>query len=239
VFDISVVAAGNEKSGIKYILKPVVGESGPNKSFNVKREDKLAELGVEIVTDANGATVVTVTDEAGVPVAGAEVEIEVTLPALRSDADGRVTFGVPAGTVEVKAEAELGEGEGDIHLVIDEISDEATADEDEDEDGERLTITAIGDLEAGAPLTLLVTNAAGEPAVGADVEVKFEIAAGVTGGEGTLALDVPRTLRWSRRRRGPKTLVVTPSASVAGQTTATTSGVPATVARTTTPMISS
>jgi hypothetical protein len=33
VFDISVVAAGNEKSGIKYILKPVVGQSGPNQPF--------------------------------------------------------------------------------------------------------------------------------------------------------------------------------------------------------------
>jgi len=34
VFDLTVVAAGNEKSGIKYILKPVVSESGPKQKFN-------------------------------------------------------------------------------------------------------------------------------------------------------------------------------------------------------------
>ncbi len=33
VFDISVVAAGTEQSGINYILKPVVGQSGPNQNF--------------------------------------------------------------------------------------------------------------------------------------------------------------------------------------------------------------
>jgi hypothetical protein len=33
VFDISVIAAGSEQSGIKYILKPVVGQSGPNQNF--------------------------------------------------------------------------------------------------------------------------------------------------------------------------------------------------------------
>ena len=33
VFDISVVAAGNEQSGIRYILKPVVSQSGPNQPF--------------------------------------------------------------------------------------------------------------------------------------------------------------------------------------------------------------
>lgn len=36
VFDITVVAAGNEKSGIKYILKPVIGESGPDEPFTEK-----------------------------------------------------------------------------------------------------------------------------------------------------------------------------------------------------------
>ncbi|MFC1980930.1 DUF4382 domain-containing protein [Chloroflexota bacterium] len=34
VFDVTVVAAGSEQSGIKYILKPVVGESGADQPFN-------------------------------------------------------------------------------------------------------------------------------------------------------------------------------------------------------------
>jgi len=33
VFDLTVVAAGNKKSGIKYILKPVVSQSGPKQKF--------------------------------------------------------------------------------------------------------------------------------------------------------------------------------------------------------------
>ncbi len=33
VFDLSVVAAGSQQSGIKYILKPVVSQSGPNQEF--------------------------------------------------------------------------------------------------------------------------------------------------------------------------------------------------------------
>jgi hypothetical protein len=33
VFDISVVSAGNQQSGIKYILKPVISESGPGKKY--------------------------------------------------------------------------------------------------------------------------------------------------------------------------------------------------------------
>ena len=41
VFDIAVVAAGNVKSpqGIKYLLLPVIGESGPDQSFNVLAAD--------------------------------------------------------------------------------------------------------------------------------------------------------------------------------------------------------
>jgi len=34
VFDLTVVAAGNQKSGVKYILKPVISESGPKQKFN-------------------------------------------------------------------------------------------------------------------------------------------------------------------------------------------------------------
>ena len=37
VFDISVVAAGNERTGIKYILKPVIGQSGANQPFTLVR----------------------------------------------------------------------------------------------------------------------------------------------------------------------------------------------------------
>ena len=198
VFDISVIAAGNERSGVKYILKPIAGESGANKSYERKSDDGRSELGVAIVADANGASGVTVTDEAGVPVAGAEVELEVKLGKLTTDAEGQVTFGVPAGTTEIKIKAEVKESdgperEGELHLVVGETGDGVAPEFAIDYFAENtaLTISFVGELTAGAPLTLLVTNVAVEPVVGAEVEVKIEIAAGVTGEDGTLAVVIP------------------------------------------------
>jgi len=43
VFDLTVVAAGNEKSGVKYILKPVISESGPKQKFNEVTESEGSE----------------------------------------------------------------------------------------------------------------------------------------------------------------------------------------------------
>jgi hypothetical protein len=184
VFDISVIAAGNEQAGVKYILKPIVGESGSKKSFALKSEKQENNLNVEV-----GDGVVTVTDDAGAPVAGAAVELEIEFE-LVTNADGEVTVGVPAGVEKVKAEAEFGEAEGEIRLYVGEAADVDEQDEDEDED-ERLTITVVGELVAGAPLTLLVTDASGAPVAGAAVEIELEIAAGVTSADGTLAIDVP------------------------------------------------
>ena len=54
VFDLSVVAAGNEQSDIKYILKPVVSQSGPNQNFTEvspleEEEEPEGELTLEII----------------------------------------------------------------------------------------------------------------------------------------------------------------------------------------------
>ncbi|MDA0798061.1 MAG: DUF4382 domain-containing protein [Chloroflexi bacterium] len=192
VFDISVIAAGNANSGVKYILKPIVGESGSKKSFAVKHEKQENDLDVEVAEPgAEGeGHVVTITDDAGNPVEDAAVQIEVKLDALQTNADGEVTFGVPANAEEIKAEVEFGEAEGEIHLFIADPTDFDDEQDDEDED-ERLTIVVVGDLVAGAPLTLRVTDAAGAPVVGADVEVELEIVAGVTGADGTLTVDAP------------------------------------------------
>jgi hypothetical protein len=161
VFDISVIAAGNANSGVKYILKPIVGESGSKKSFEIKHEKQENDLNVEVTEPgAEGADyVVTVTDDAGNPVADAAVQLEVELGAMQTNADGEVTFGVPANAEEIKAEAEFGEAEGEIHLFIadpTDVDDEEDEEDDEDED-ERLTIVVVGELVAGAPLTLSVT----------------------------------------------------------------------------------
>jgi hypothetical protein len=192
VFDISVIAAGNANAGVKYILKPIVGESGSQKSFAVKHEKQESDLDVDVAEPgAEGeGHVVTITDDAGNPVAGAAVQVEVKLGTLQTNADGEVTFGVPANAEEIKAEVEFGEAEGEIHLFIADPTDTDNEQDDEDED-QHLTIVVVGDLVAGAPLTLRVTDAAGTPVVGADVEVELEIVAGVTGADGTLTVDAP------------------------------------------------
>jgi hypothetical protein len=192
VFDISVIAAGNEKAGVRYILKPIVGESGSQKSFAVKSEKQENDLNVEVAEPGaeGGAHMVTITDEAGNPVAGAAVEVEVEIGPLMTNADGEVTFGVPAGAEETKAEAELGEAEGEIRLIVGEIA-EADEEEDEEDEDQQLTITVVGDLVAGAPVTLKITDAAGAPVAGAQVEVELEIVAGVTGADGTLSFEAP------------------------------------------------
>ena len=190
VFDISVVAAGNANSGVKYILKPIVGESGSNKSFEIKHEKQENDLNVEVTGPAAGGEgegyVVTVTDDAGNPVAGAAVQLEVKLGALQTSANGEVTFGVPANAEEIKAEVEFGEAEGEIHLIVADPTGIDDADDEEDDEDERLTIVVVGDLVAGAPVTLRVTDAAGAPVVGAEVEVELEIDAGVTLASGAL-----------------------------------------------------
>jgi uncharacterized repeat protein (TIGR01451 family) len=52
IFDLTVVAAGNEKSGIKYILKPVVSESGPNQKYKEVNPSKAgADLEIDKTDD--------------------------------------------------------------------------------------------------------------------------------------------------------------------------------------------
>jgi hypothetical protein len=74
VFDLSVVAAGNEKSGIKYILKPVVAESGADQPYGEKerggRDERKLLVTVTDPAEAGMPSVVTVTDEARQPGGG-------------------------------------------------------------------------------------------------------------------------------------------------------------------------
>ncbi|MEE9248458.1 MAG: PKD domain-containing protein [Dehalococcoidia bacterium] len=67
VFDIAVVAAGSDKSpqGIKYLLLPVIGKSGPNQSFDIldteaptadAGEDQTVATGAEVQLDGSGSS---------------------------------------------------------------------------------------------------------------------------------------------------------------------------------------
>jgi len=119
VFDLSVVAAGSEQSGIKYILKPVVSQSGPNQNFTEvspererERERLRLELEGNIAPDETVTLLVTFEDE---PVAGATVEVNGEEIGTTGD-DGTISFTIPEDADELKIEVKKGEQEGELEI---------------------------------------------------------------------------------------------------------------------------
>jgi len=115
VFDLSVVAAGSEQSGIKYILKPVVSQSGLNQEFTEVSPPE-GELDLELQGDvAPGETVTLLVTFDGEPVAGAEVEVNGEEIGTTGD-DGTISFTIPEDAEELEIEVKLGELEGELEL---------------------------------------------------------------------------------------------------------------------------
>ena len=121
VFDLSVVAAGSEQSGIKYILKPVVSQSGPNQEFtevSPERERERERLRLELEGNiAPGETVtllVTFEDE---PVVGATVEVNGEEIGTTTD-DGTISFTIPEDADELKIEVKKEEQEGELEIEL-------------------------------------------------------------------------------------------------------------------------
>ncbi|WP_332897686.1 DUF4382 domain-containing protein [Haladaptatus sp. CMSO5] len=131
VYDITVHSAGN--SG-KYVIKPVVSESGANIPYTDigakddeeadaeeddegEESDDADDLSVEFVGEvvANENATVKVT-QAGEPVADANVTVNGEVVGT-TDEDGTLTFSAPAeGDVEVKAVSGEAEGEAEVSL---------------------------------------------------------------------------------------------------------------------------
>jgi hypothetical protein len=121
VFDLSVVAAGSQQSGIKYILKPVVSQSGPNQEFtevSPERERERERLRLELEGNiARGETVtllVTFEDE---PVVGATVEVNGEEIGTTTD-DGTISFTIPEDADELKIEVKKEEQEGELEIEL-------------------------------------------------------------------------------------------------------------------------
>ena len=121
VFDLSVVAAGSQQSGIKYILKPVVSQSGPNQEFtevSPERERERERLRLELEGNiAPGETVtllVTFEDE---PVVGAEVVVNGEEIGTTTD-DGTISFTIPEDADGLEIEVKLGELEGELEIEL-------------------------------------------------------------------------------------------------------------------------
>jgi len=123
VFDLSVVAAGSQQSGIKYILKPVVSQSGPNQEFTEvsperEQERERERLRLELEGNiARGETVtllVTFEDE---PVVGATVEVNGEEIGTTTD-DGTISFTIPEDADELKIEVKKEEQEGELEIEL-------------------------------------------------------------------------------------------------------------------------
>jgi len=122
VFDLSVVAAGNEQSGIEYILKPVVSESGPDQEFTEVSppEAEEEELDLELQGDvAPGETVTLLVTFEEEPVDGAEVEVNGEEIGATGD-DGTISFTIPEDADELEIEVKKGEQEGELEVELSE-----------------------------------------------------------------------------------------------------------------------
>jgi putative transposon-encoded protein len=129
VFDMTVVKAGN--SG-KYVLQPVVSESGTDVPFQTRDADGegLDARFEGRVTPGEEATVVVTRQ--GQPVEGATVEAgdgEYT-----TDADGTVSFRVPEDAEELEVEIEDGDDETEIERKFPGAEDAGPPEDGEDAD---------------------------------------------------------------------------------------------------------
>lgn len=199
VFDIAVHRAG--KSG-KYILRPVISESGtdvPIHDVDDRGEDEEEEeraLNVTLVGNATPGEDATLRVTAnGTPVANASVSVNGE-PAGTTDADGRLTVAVPADAEELELEVRHGEREGELEVEFEEREDEADESDDveedendESEDESELTAEFVGDVTPGERATVTVTRDGG-PVADATVTLDGE-AVGTTNASGRLSFDVP------------------------------------------------
>jgi uncharacterized GH25 family protein len=201
VFDIAVHKAGN--SG-KYILKPVISESGtdvPIKSIDdAEREGELNVTVVGNVSQGEDATVEVTCN--GQPVANATVTVNDEAVGT-TDADGRITFEVPReeelevdvtkadaeGELEIEFETEDEENERDDDA-DDEQGDDADDEQENDADDE-LNATFVGNVSQGENATVRVTQN-GSAVENVTVIVNDETV-GTTTGDGELTFEVPDT----------------------------------------------
>jgi uncharacterized GH25 family protein len=128
VFDIAVHKAG--KSG-KYILKPVVSQSGtdvPIESVDDELEVEFVEE--DAVTRGGNATLAVTREDA--PVANATVEIDDEVVGT-TDADGRTTVQFPDER-KFKLVVKAGDDVADLRVTFEQEGDESEVEAEEDED---------------------------------------------------------------------------------------------------------
>ncbi|MXR40243.1 DUF4382 domain-containing protein [Halobaculum sp. WSA2] len=187
VYDMSVFKAGN--SG-KYILKPVVSESGTSDEVPIEDVDETdsdddsdeasAELNASFVgnvTAGENATVEVTRNGSAVEDATVEVTQEVdgeeTTETLTTDANGTVTFAVDANASELSVEATAGDGEAELEREFETEEDDSEESEEVSESAD-LSASFAGNVTAGENATVEVTRN-GSTVENATVEVTQEV----------------------------------------------------------------
>ncbi len=182
VYDITVVAAGNE-----YVLLPQIDESGPEQEFHEVGEGALTlwvvDTGTPVTPGDNITVVVTFQED---PMPGAQVRVngvDVGNTSGEAGQEGHIFFTVPYDEklkVKAKITMELGELEGQLKI----------------EFGDELTIEVVEGVVApgqsiGVQVTLVTLQGVTIPIPGTEVKVK-EVGVFTTDEDGrTLLFTVP------------------------------------------------
>ncbi|WP_327051982.1 DUF4382 domain-containing protein [Halomicrococcus gelatinilyticus] len=189
VFDIAVHKAG--KSG-KYILKPVISESGTDVPIepigDQERRDGLNAQFVGNVSQTGNVTVEVTRD--GEPVRNATVRIGGDVVGT-TDADGRVTAQLPGGA-KAKVTVEKGDDEAELDMEFGHEDEQDEEKDDGDAGGQAaagLNAKLVGKVVPGESATIRVTEDASVVA-NATVVVNGEIV-GTTGSNGELTFEAP------------------------------------------------
>ena len=187
VYDLTVVAAGNPRSGIKYILKPQIGQSGADQRFRELKPPTSTEgprvkgeLAFQLEGDVSpgGAATLTITHQ-GNPLAGVPVRVKDAGLGNTNHA-GQVAIQIPADAEELELEVKL---KGELEIDVTDVPPPTP------EASGELTLQLDGDITLGGDVTVTLTYQ-GTPLANVPIELNDE-QIGVTDASGLLSFQIP------------------------------------------------
>ena len=191
VYDLTVIAAGNPQKGVKYILKPQIGQSGANQSYHEVKPAK-ADKGPKTKGDlvyqlegdvVPGGTATLTLTHLGSPLANVPIEFNGEEIGI-TDASGQLVIQIPADADEAELDATL---EGTLKIKFGEETPPAP------EVSGTLTLHLDGDITPSGAVTLTVSRQ-GAPQPYVPIELNDE-EIGVTNASGQLAFQIPADIQ--------------------------------------------
>ena len=164
-------------------------------TVEIEAEDEELVLQLEGTVEPGASLNVMVADPSGNPVPDAEVSVKAKSEAGITDIDGQLIIDMPEGATELEVKAQLGNRKGELEVRgAEEGGVSPTGTPPQSLEASQVIAPLILQLEgvpqAGATLSLLVTDVEGEAVEGATVKVNGE-EVGNTDAEGRLSFSVP------------------------------------------------